>query len=170
MTPTPVGGAILKLGFQMSETNPKTKTNKISVREYFIKPDDMTAYLEATSAAGRDSTNVGAFITAIQALSLGTLKTIDVGMRFDTAIAPPASTVFAFDFDQFLISARDTVNTDPVKTSIPARKDSAITIESDGVTVTITTGAMATFVSTYQTIALSQDDNPVNVLRALISK
>jgi len=168
MTPTPIGGALLKLGFQMSETNPKTKTNKIAERSYFINTTDMQAYLDGTSAAERDSTNVGAFITSIQTLTLGTLKNISVGMLFDTAIAPPASSVGAYDFDQFLISSRDTVTTDPVKTSIPARKMSAVTLESDGVTCA-NTGLMATFRTDYEEMVLSGDDNTVSVLRTTVS-
>jgi hypothetical protein len=154
----------------MSETNPKTKTNKVATREYFVLPDLATAYLEATSEASRDGTSLGVFITAIDALTLGVLRSIEVGERFDTNQTPPAATVFAFDFDQFLISSRDTVTTDPVKTSIPARKDSAITIESDGVTVPLTGPNMSAFVTAYEALVLSLSDNPIDVLRATISE
>ncbi len=170
MTPTPIDGWVLEVGIQMSQVNPKTKTNKVASRSYFINPTDGQAYLDATSAALRDSTNVGLFITALQALTLGTIKTIRVGMVFDTAEAAPASSVFAFDFDQFLISSRDTVTTDPVKTSIPARKDSAVTPESDGVTVPIVGGAMGTWVTAYAGLVLSPDDNTVSVVRASITE
>lgn len=168
MTPTPIGGAILTLGFQMSDTNPKSKTNKVSSVSYFINTTDMQAYLDGTSAAERDSTNVGAFITAIQVLTNGTLKTIDIGMRFDTAIAAPIPSIAAYEFDKFLLSSKDTVTTDPVKTSIPARKMSAVTLESDAITVA-NTGAAATFRTAYTQIALSGDDNTVAPERMIVS-
>lgn len=168
MTPTPIGGWTLNLGFMMSEVNPKSQQNKVSSVSYFINPTDGQAYLDATSAAERDSTNVGAFITAIQALTLGVLKFIDLGMRFDTALTAPAPSVGAFEFDKFLLSSRDTVTTDPVKTSIPARKMSAVTLESNGITVA-NTGAAATFRTDYTTIVLSGDDNTVAPERMIVS-
>jgi len=168
MTPTPIGGAVLTLGFQMSDVNPKSQSNKISSTSYFINLTDFQAYLDATSAAERDSTNVGAFITAIQVLTNGTLKFIDIGMRYDTAIAPPAASVAAYEFDKFLLSSRDTVTTDPVKSSIPARKMSAVTLESNAITVA-NTGAAATYRTAYTTIVLSPDDNTVATERMIVS-
>lgn len=168
MTPTPIGGAVLTLGFQMSDVNPKSQENKVSSVSYFINLTDFQAYLDATSAAERDSTNVGAFITAIQVLTNGTLKFIDIGMRFDTALAPPATSLAAYEFDKFLLSSKDTVTTDPVKTSIPARKMSAVTLESNGITVA-NTGAAATYRTTYTQIVLSGDDNPVAPQRMIVS-
>jgi hypothetical protein len=169
-TPTPRTGHKLTLSWQMSDLNPKTKTNKIATREYFITAASAASYIAAADAAARDATAVGLFISAADAMVLGNLYSIDVGAVYYTNLAPPASDAFAFEFDQILISGRDTVTVQPVKTSLPARNDAVLTPESDGVSLNIGTTPVSTFVSTYEAIALSQDANTVNVLRAVIVK
>lgn len=169
-TPTPRKASKLTLSWQMSDVNPKTKTPKIATRDYFINPTDAAAYVAAADATARDATDVGLFISAVCAMSLGNLYSVDISNVYYTNLAPPASDAFAFEFDQILISSRDTVNMQAVKTSIPARNDSVITPESDGVTLPLSDTPTSTFVSTYEAIALSQDANAVNVLRAVITK
>lgn len=168
MTPTPIGGGVLTLGFQMSDTNPKTETPKVSSVSYFVNKSEIDTYNSSATAADRDSSPIGVFITAIQALTNGTLKSIDVGMRYDTAIAAPATSLAAYEFDKFLLSSRDNVTTDPVKTSIPARKMSAVTLESNGITL-VNTGAAATYRTAYTAIVVSGDDNPVTPQRMIVS-
>jgi hypothetical protein len=93
-----------------------------------------------------------------------------VGFVYEQNLAPPVASTFALDKDKFLVSSRDTVNSQAAKISIPARNNSAIVIDSDGVTVDITSPDMSTFVSAYEAIALSNDGNALQVLRAVISK
>jgi hypothetical protein len=93
-----------------------------------------------------------------------------VGFVYDENIAPPASDTFAFEFDKFLISLRDDVNNSAVKTSIPARNDAGIVIESDGTTVDITAPDMSDYVASLHAIMLSEDGNAVTALRAVISQ
>lgn len=158
------------LGIYMSETNPKTKSNKVATMSVDVQASVITAYNAAADDAARAATLVGVWILAVDNLTLGNIHTVDVGFIYTTTDAPPAADVFALDKDKFLVSSRDTVNQDAVKISIPARNDADIVIESDGITIDITAPDMSDFVSAYEAIALSGDGNAVNVVRAIISK
>jgi hypothetical protein len=160
----------VSIGIYMSELNPKTKTNKVSTITLICTSASIDAYNAAANDGARAATGLGTFITALEDLTLGILKNIEVGYNYIQNLAPPVATDFALDKDKFLISSRDTSNSDPVKLSIPARNDAAIVIESDGVTVDITQVNMSTFVTAYEAIALSGDLNALQVLRAVISK
>jgi len=154
----------------MSELNPKTKTNKVSTMTIFCLAAAVTAYNAAADDAARAITLIGEWLVTIDDLTLGDLKSVDVGFVYEQNLAPPVATTFALDKDKFLVSSRDTVNSQAAKISIPARNDSAIVIDSDGVTVDITSPDMSTFVSAYEAIARSNDGNALQVLRAVISK
>jgi hypothetical protein len=158
------------LSFYMSELNPKTKTNKVSTIELICTSASVDAYNAAADDAARAATTIGNFITDTENLTKGVLKDVQVGYAYEQNITPPAPDTFALDKDKFLFSSRDTVNSQPVKLSIPARDDSAIVIESDGITIDITQPDASTWVGHYETIARSRDGNAVNVLRGVISK
>jgi len=158
------------IGIYMSELNPKTKTNKVSTISIIAKSAVVDSYNAAADDAARAATTLGGFFVALDDLTLGIDKTFEVGYSYEQNLAPPAADTFALDKDKFLVSSRDTTNSDPVKLSIPARNDSAIVIESDGVTVDITAPDMSTFVTAYEAVALSGDLNNIEVLRAVISK
>jgi hypothetical protein len=160
----------LSIAIWMSDTNAKSKTNKVSTVSYIVTAASVTAYNAAADDAARAATGIGGLITALENLTLGDLKEVTVGFTYDPGIAPPAADTFAFEFDKFLISSRDTVNQDAVKTSIPARNDAAIVIESDGTSVVITAPDMSDFVTAYEAVVLSGDLNAVQVLRASISQ
>jgi hypothetical protein len=160
----------VSLGIYLSETNPKTKTNKVATIETLCLATAVTAYNAAADDAARAATLIGVWILTVDNLTLGNLHSIDVGFRYVTTDVPPAADEFALAKDKFLISSRDTVTQDAVKISIPARNDSAIAIESDGTTITITAPDMSDFVTAYEAIALSGDLNAVSVIRALISQ
>lgn len=160
----------LTVGIYMSETNPKTKTNKVSTMAFRVSSASVDAYNAAADDAARAATTIGNWLSALENLTKGVLKDVQVGYQYDQNLAPPDPDTFALDKDKFLVSSRDTTNSQPVKLSIPARNDAAIVIESDGITIDITQTDMADFVSHYQTIARSQDGNTVEVLRAVISK
>jgi len=160
----------LTISIYMSELNPKTKTNKVSTMSLIVTSASVNSYNAAADDAARAATALGEMIVSLENLTKGVLKSIDVGYTYEQNLAPPAADTFALDKDKFLVSSRDTVNSDPVKLSIPARNDDAIVIESDGVTVDITQPDMSEFVADYEAIALSGDLNAVQVLRAVISK
>jgi hypothetical protein len=159
----------LSMGFYMSDTNPKTKTNKVATVAFRVTSASVDAYNAAADSAARAATTIGELIDALENLTLGVLKNATVGYVYEENLAPPASDTFAFEFDKFLISLRDDVNNSPVKTSIPARNDAAIVIESDGTTVDITAPDMSTYVDLLHTVMLSEDANAVTALRAVIS-
>lgn len=154
----------------MSDTNPKTKTNKVSTIEYIVAAAAVTAYNAAADDAARAATTVGALVSAVENLTKGTLKEVTSGFTYASNLVAPVATDFAFEFDKFLISSRDSTNNQPVKTSIPARLDDNIVIESDGTSIDITAPDMSDFVTAYEAIVLSQDLNAVNVIRASISQ
>lgn len=158
------------LGFFMSELNPKTKTNKVSTIELICTSASVDAYNAAADDAARSATAIGNFITDTENLTLGVLKDVQVGYAYEQNITPPAADTFALDKDKFLFSSRDTVNSQPVKLSIPARNDADIQIESDGITIDITAPDASDWVGHYEAIARSRDGNAVNVLRGVISK
>jgi len=160
----------LHLGIYMSETNPKTKTNKVSSMDLIVTSASVDAYNAAANDAARAATAIGLWIVDLENLTKGVLKDVQVGYAYEQNLAPPAADTFALDKDKFLVSSRDTATSDPVKLSIPARDDDNIAIESDGVTIDITVPDMDTFVTHYEAIALSGDLNTVQVLRAVISK
>lgn len=160
----------VSLGFFMSETNPKTKTNKVSTMDMIVASGAIDAYNGAADDAARAATGLGNLITDIENLTKGVLKDVQVGYIYIQNLAPPAPDTFALDKDKFLVSSRDTTNSQPVKLSIPARDDSTIVIESDGVTIDITQPDMSTFVGHYEAIVISSDLHAIQVLRAVISK
>lgn len=159
----------LSIATYMSDTNPKTKTNKVSTTKFRITAAAVNAYNSAADDAARAATAVGTLITAYDDLTLGVLKEVSVGYTYQENLAPPAADTFAFEFDKFLVSMRDTVTSDPVKTSVPARNDAAIIISPDGTSVSITDPDMSTYVAAIEAIVLSGDNNAVQVLRASIS-
>jgi hypothetical protein len=159
----------LQISTYMSDLNPKTKTNKVSSTKFRITAASATAYNAAADDAARAATAVGDLITAYEELTLGVTKSVTVGFVYEQNLAPPAADTFAFEFDKFLLSMRDTVTSDPVKTSIPARNDAAIVIQSDGTSVSIADPDMSTYVDAVEAIVLSGDNNAVQVLRASIS-
>jgi hypothetical protein len=160
----------LNIAIYMSETNPKTKTNKVSNMELFVTSASVDAYNAAADDAARAATAMGELMVDIDNLTLGIMKEVQVGYAYEQNLAPPVPTTFALDKDKFLVSSRDTTNNHPVKISIPARNDAAIVIESDGITIDITAPDMSGFVTHYTAIALSNDLHAVAVLRAIISK
>jgi len=154
----------------MSDVNAKSKTNKVASVSYYVTAASVTAYNAAADDAARAATTIGALLTTFQDLTLGVTKSVEVGFEYRSNLAAPAADTFAFEFDKFLISSRDAVNNKAVKSSIPARKDSAIVIESDGTTVDITQPDMSDYVTAYNAIVLSDSFNAVNVQRASISQ
>ncbi len=161
----------LTLAFWMSEVNPKSKTNKVSSITLNVTAASVTAYNGAADDAARDATAIGTLINTYTALTLGTLKDVTAAFVYDQNALPPDVDAFAFEFDKFLIQSRDNVNTEANKSSIPARDDEDISIESDGVTVQLADdGDVAAFVTAYEAVVLSQDGNPLTIRMISISQ
>lgn len=159
----------LSVSLLMSNSNPKSRTNKVSNITFRVTSSSVDAYNDAADDAARAATAIGIYLVNLDNLTLGVQKDVQVGYQYNDNLAAPPVTDFAFPFDKFLISLRDDVNNRAVTTSIPARNDSAIVVESDGVSIDITAPDMLGYVNSLHTIMLSDDSNAVTALRATIS-
>lgn len=159
----------VEIAYLMSNTNPKTRRQKLSTLRWRIPEVSVTNYQAAADDAARAATAVGGLIAATDALTLGVRKKVTVGSAFvDNAAVPPDPDVFAFPFDKFGIAfAADGEN---YVTSIPARDTSAIEIGSDGVTVVLDdAGAVAAWVTAFEAIVLSEELAAVTVTQMTIT-
>jgi len=159
----------LSLGFYMSDTNPKTKSNKVAKVDYWVAAAAVTAYNAAADDAARAATLIGELIAALENETIGVLKTVDAGFVYVQNLAPPASDSGAYAFDKFLQSSRDVINGHAVTTTIPARDMSGITLAPDGADIIITDTPYSDFVSAYEAVVLSEDQNAVSVIRAFVT-
>jgi len=161
----------LTLAFWMSDTNPKSKTNKVSSVTLNVTAASVTAYNGAADDAARAATTIGALIDAYTAMTTGVLKDVTAAFVYDQNAAAPAPSAVAYEFDKFLVQSRDNVNTEANKSSIPARDIADVVLESDGVTVQLDDGGdVAAFVAAYEAIVLSQDENPITIRQISVSQ
>jgi hypothetical protein len=159
----------MQISYLMSNTNPKTHRQKISTIEWRIPKVAVTNYNAAADDAARAATAVGVLVAATDALTLGVRKSVVVGSRYvDSAALPPDPDQFVFPFDKFGIGfAADGEN---YVTSIPARKDSVVTIGDDGVTVTLADGGeVEDWVTAFENLVLSEELAAVTVTRMTIT-
>jgi len=159
----------LQLSYLMSNTNPKTKRQKLSSIEWRVPEVVVTNYNAAADDAARAATAAGVLIAATDALTLGVRKSVTVGSRYvDSAALPPDPDQFVFPFDKFGVGfAADGEN---YVTSIPARNDSAVTVGDDGVSVTLADGgAVEDWVTAFEAIVLSEELAAVTVTRMTIT-
>lgn len=159
----------MQISYLMSNTNPKTKRQKISSIEWRVPEVVVTNYNAAADDAARAATAAGVLIAATDALTLGVRKSVTFGSRYvDSAALPPSADSFVFPFDKFGIGfAADGEN---YVTSIPARDDSAIIIGDDGVSVTLADGgAVAAWKTAFEAIVVSEELAAVTVTRMTIT-
>jgi len=159
----------LQISWIMSNTNPKTKRQKLSSIEWRIPEVAVTNYNAAADDAARAATAIGVLVAATDALTLGVRKTVTVGSRYtDSAALPPDPDEFVFPFDKFGVGfAADGEN---YVTSIPARDDAAVTIGDDGVSVTLEDGgAVEAWVTAFEGLVLSEELAAVTVTRMTIT-
>lgn len=162
---------VLTLSFLMSNTNPKTKRQKLSDISYRLPSVEITAYNAAADDAARAATIPGTLIAAVNALTRGVLKKVTAGFVYvDPAAVPPAPDTFTFPFDKFGISfAADGEN---YVSSIPARDDAAVNIGPDGVSVLITdpawSAATEDFVTIFNDNVLSEEGAAVTITQMTI--
>lgn len=163
----------LDIALYMSNTNPKTRREKVSNITYFVKSTAVDAYNAAADDSARAATTVGELISAVEGLGQGVLKSVDVGYVYATGNTPPDSGSFVFPFDKLLVQSQDVVNGKAVTSSIPARNNAHVTVGSDGVSVLISgadeTDEVSAFIIAYESIVLSNDANDVAVDQITIS-
>jgi len=156
----------------MSNTNPKTRRQKLATVRWRVPEVVVNNYLAAADDAARAATAEGVLIAAADALSLGVGVKVTVGSVFtDNAAVPPAADAFVFPFDKFGISYR--ADGENYVSSIPARDDAAVTMASDGISVLITdpawSAAVEAFVGAFQAIVLSEEGAAATITQITIT-
>lgn len=154
----------------MSNTNPKTKRQKVASVTNYVAAAAVTAYNAAADDAARAATLIGALITARNDLSIGVPLGADVGFAYvDNAAIPPTANEFVFPFDKFGISFR--ADGENYVSSIPARNDANVVMSGDGVTVDTGAGASDetnAFVAAFNAVVLSEEGAAVTVVQITI--
>lgn len=154
----------------MSNTNPKTKRQKVASVTNYVAAAAVTAYNAAADDAARAATLIGALITARNDLSIGVPLGADVGFAYvDNAAIPPTSNEFVFPFDKFGISFR--ADGENYVSSIPARNDANVVMSSDGVTVDTGAGASTEttdFIAAFNAVVLSEEGVAATVVQITI--
>jgi len=164
--------SFLERSWFMSNTNPKTRRQKIATVRWIVPEVVVNNYLAAADDAARAATAAGLLVAAADALSLGVGVKVTVGSAFvDNAAIPPAAGTFVFPFDKFGISYR--ADGENYVSSIPARKDSAVTMSSDGISVIITdpawSAAVEEFITQFQSIVLSEEGAAATITQITIT-
>lgn len=143
----------------MSNTNPKTRRNKMATVRWRVPEVVVNNYLAAADDAARAATAAGLLIAAADALSLGVGVKVTVGSAFVNNLAvPPDAGDFVFPFDKFGISFR--ADGENYVSSIPARNDANVTVGSDGISVILGadgTAEVQDFVTQFESIVLSEE-------------
>lgn len=154
----------------MSNTNPKTKRQKVASVTNYVAAAAVTAYNAAADDAARAATLIGALITARNDLSIGVPLGVDVGFTFvDNAAIPPSANEFVFPFDKFGISFR--ADGENYVSSIPARNDANVVMGDDGVTVVLGTGTSAettALISAFNGVVLSEEGVAATIVQITI--
>ena len=162
----------LERSWFMSNTNPKTRRQKVATIRWRVPEVVINNYLAAADDAARAATAAGQLIAAADALSLGVGMRVTVGSDFvNDAAVPPAADDFVFPFDKFGISFR--ADGENYVSSIPARKDSAVTMGADGISVIITDPAWSAeveaFIGAFEAIVLSEENAAVTITQITIT-
>lgn len=156
----------------MSNTNPKTRRQKLATVRWRVPEVVVTNYNAAADDAARLATAAGQLVAAADALSLGVGVKVTAGSVYvDNAAIPPGPGTFVFQFDKFGISFR--ADGENYVSSIPARKDSAVTMSSDGISVIIVTpawsAAIQAFIGAFESIVLSEENAAATITQITIT-
>jgi len=155
----------------MSNTNPKTRRNKLATVRWRVPEVVVTNYLAAADDAARAATAAGLLIAAADALSLGVGVRVTVGSAFTDQLAvPPDAADFVFPFDKFGISFR--ADGENYVSSIPARNDANVTVGSDGISVIIdgtATAEVQDFITQFESIVLSEEGAAATITQITIT-
>jgi hypothetical protein len=155
----------------MSNTNPKTRRNKLATVRWRVPEIVVTNYLAAADDAARAATAAGLLIAAADALSIGVGVKVTVGSAFvDNLAVPPEADDFVFPFDKFGISYR--ADGENYVSSIPARNDSNVTVGSDGISVILGAGGtdeVQDFVTQFESIVLSEENAAATITQITIT-
>lgn len=156
----------------MSNTNPKTRRQKVATIRWRVPEVVVTNYNAAADDAARAATAAGALIAAADALTLGVPLKVSVGSAYvDNAAVPPEPDDFVFPFDKFGISFR--ADGENYVSSIPARDNSKVTVGSDGISVIIEDPAWSAeveaFIGAFEAIVLSEENAAATITQITIT-
>lgn len=155
----------------MSNTNPKTRRQKLATVRWRVPEVVVSNYLAAADDAARLATAAGVLIAAADALSLGVGVKVTVGSAFvDNLAVPPAPDDFVFPFDKLGISFR--ADGENYVSSIPARDNADISVGSDGISVILGAGGTAevqAFVTAFEAIVLSEENAAATITQITIT-
>lgn len=154
----------------MSNTNPKTKRQKVASVTNYVAAAAVTAYNAAADDAARSATLIGTLQDTRNDLSIGVPLGMDVGFAYvDNAAIPPTANEFVFPFDKFGISFR--ADGENYVSSIPARNDANVIMSNDGVTVDLGSGASTEttdFVAAFNAVVLSEEGVAATIVQITI--
>lgn len=155
----------------MSNTNPKSLRNKLATIRWRVPEIVVTNYLAAADDAARAATAAGQLFAAADALTKGVPVKGVAGSAFvDSLAVPPGADQFVFPFDKFGISFR--ADGENYVSSIPARKNTAVTMGGDGISVIITdpgwSAEIEAFITAFQNIVLSEEGAAATITQITI--
>jgi len=156
----------------MSNTNPKTRRQKVATVRWRVPEVVVSNYLAAADDAARAATAAGLLVASADALSLGVPLKVTVGSAFvDNLALPPEADDFVFPFDKFGISYR--ADGENYVSSIPARDDSKVTMSADGVSVIVTdpgwSAEVEEFITQFNSIVLSEEGAAATITQITIT-
>lgn len=161
----------LERSWLMSNTNPKTRRQKIATVRWRVPEVVVSNYLAAADDAARAATAAGQLVAAADALSLGVGLKVTVGSAFvDNLAVPPEPGDFVFPFDKFGISYR--ADGENYVSSIPARNDANVTVGGDGISVILgddATAEVQAFVTAFENIVLSEEGAAATITQMTIT-
>jgi len=162
----------LERSWFMSNTNPKTRRQKIATVRWRVPEVVVSNYLAAADDAARAATAAGQLVAAADDLSLGVGLKVTVGSAFvDDQAVPPAAEDFVFPFDKFGVSFR--ADGENYVSSIPARNDANVTISSDGISVIVTdpgwSAEVEAFITAFESIVLSEEGAAATITQITIT-
>jgi hypothetical protein len=156
------------VSYLMTNQNPKSKRPKVATFETRITAAAGKAFVAAADDAARLASSVGSLVTKTNALSLGV--PIAWGVKYqvvDGSADAPAADAGVYPFDKF--AAQLAAGLDNYQITIPARKDSAVVFESDGVSLDLTDGAnVQDWIVAFEAIALGKNGTTPSVERMFV--
>lgn len=155
----------------MSNTNPKTRRQKLATVRWRVPEVVVNNYLSAADDAARAATAAGLLIAAADALSIGVPVRVTVGADFvDNAAVPPEPDDFVFPFDKLGVSYR--ADGENYVSSIPARNNANVSLGNDGISVILGltgTAEIQDFVTQFESIVLSEENAAATITQITVT-
>lgn len=166
-----VGEFSISLYMSNKQESSRPKTSSIT---YNVPLAAINLYNDAADDAARAATLLGALVTAVLALTRGTLAKVNAGYAYiqDATLPPTVSDqVFAFD----AIAVSDKAGIRFYNSSIPGRTldPDILNLGSDGVSIDIGAGASAevnAYIAAFNNVVLGANGSAATVVGMKISK